>query len=96
MTSESVLAKLISDMLVNSAPNVRRRSTGALRNSIHTEGNRIVVGGGNVDYAVYTNSPWISPKWHGAQNPNEAWADDTVIQGVLLFAAQHGYKVVFK
>ena len=24
-------------------------------------------------YAPYTNEPWISPRWHGNQNPNEGW-----------------------
>ena len=24
-------------------------------------------------YMPYTNEPWISPKWHGAKNPNEKW-----------------------
>ena len=26
-------------------------------------------------YMVYTNEPWISPKWKGAENPNEYWFD---------------------
>lgn len=24
-------------------------------------------------YMPFTNEPWISPKWNGKQNPNEAW-----------------------
>ena len=24
-------------------------------------------------YMVYTNEPWLSPKWHGKKNPNENW-----------------------
>lgn len=24
-------------------------------------------------YMVYTEEPWISPKWHGKKNPNEEW-----------------------
>lgn len=28
-------------------------------------------------YVVYTNEPWISPKWKGAKNPNEKWFDKT-------------------
>lgn len=24
-------------------------------------------------YVPYTNEPWLSPKWHGKQNPNEGW-----------------------
>ena len=22
-------------------------------------------------YAVYTNEPWVSPRWHGKKNPNK-------------------------
>lgn len=24
-------------------------------------------------YVVYTNEPWISPRWNGKKNPNEGW-----------------------
>ena len=27
-------------------------------------------------YMPYTNEPWISPKWNGKKNPNEAWWKD--------------------
>ena len=27
-------------------------------------------------YMPYTNEPWISPKWNGKRNPNEAWWQD--------------------
>lgn len=26
-------------------------------------------------YMVYTNEPWISPRWNGKKNPNEGWWD---------------------
>ena len=29
-------------------------------------------------YVVYTNEPWISPKWKGAKNPNEKWFERAV------------------
>lgn len=29
-------------------------------------------------YVVYTNEPWISPRWHGRKNPNEKWIDRSV------------------
>lgn len=29
-------------------------------------------------YMVYTNEPWISPKWNGKKNPNEKWFDKAV------------------
>lgn len=89
----SILARLIKDTLVELAPNKRRKSTNALRNSIHIEGNNIIVGGGIVDYAVYTNEKWISPRWNGKQNPNEAWVEVAVRQVILVFATRYGYTV---
>ncbi len=35
----------------------------------------IVVGGAPAPYFPYTNEPWKSPRWKGATNPNEGWAD---------------------
>lgn len=29
-------------------------------------------------YMPYTNEPWISPKWNGKKNPNEAWWQDAI------------------
>lgn len=29
-------------------------------------------------YMVYTNEPWISPKWHGKKNPNQAWWNNVI------------------
>jgi len=26
-----------------------------------------------VEYAAYTEYPWVSPHWHGRKNPNESW-----------------------
>lgn len=34
---------------------------------------QVTVGGEPAPYAVYTNEPWISERWHGKQNPNEGW-----------------------
>ncbi len=33
----------------------------------------VVIGGEPAPYAIYTNEPWISTKWHGAINPNQGW-----------------------
>lgn len=38
----------------------------------------ITIGGHIAPYAVYTNEPWISDKWHGKKNPNEGWIDNAV------------------
>jgi hypothetical protein len=91
---ESSLLRLLRDMLVQAAPNVKRQSTGALRNSIRIKGSSAVIGGGIVNYAVYTNEPWISPRWRGKQNPNEGWVDAVVNQVIAMFAQRYGYKVV--
>ena len=40
-------------------------------------------------YMPFTNEKWISPRWHGKQNPNEHWFDDAadsiaqMIAGIL-------------
>lgn len=31
---------------------------------------------GIAPYMVYTNEPWVSPKWNGKKNPNEKWWDN--------------------
>lgn len=33
----------------------------------------IVIGAEVAPYALYTNEPWISPRWRGRTNPNEHW-----------------------
>ena len=38
----------------------------------------ILIGGGTVDYAVYTNEPWVAPRWKGATNPNLGWIERTI------------------
>ena len=29
-------------------------------------------------YTPYTNERWISPRWHGKQNPNYHWFDEAI------------------
>lgn len=38
---------------------------------------RIYVDEAIAPYMPFTNEPWLSPKWHGKQNPNEHWWQDT-------------------
>jgi hypothetical protein len=38
----------------------------------------IYVDEGEAPYMPYTNEPWISPKWNGKKNPNEAWWQDAI------------------
>ena len=42
-------------------------------NSTGTMSCTIKVDGSIAPYAVYTNEPWLSPRWHGKTNPNEGW-----------------------
>jgi hypothetical protein len=34
-----------------------------------------IQGGKTIDYAPYTNEPWLSPRWNGKSNPNQGWID---------------------
>ena len=34
---------------------------------------KIFVDSAVAPYVVYTNEPWISPRWRGKENPNEKW-----------------------
>lgn len=43
-----------------------------------------IVDGKIAPYAVYTNEPWLSPRWHGLKNPNEGW-----VQGGLELVAMY-------
>lgn len=36
----------------------------------------IRIGGDKAPYAVYTEYPWISPRWNGRKNPNEGWIEN--------------------
>ena len=36
------------------------------------------------EYAVYTNEPWISPKWNGKQNPNQGWIERGIEKALPL------------
>lgn len=40
----------------------------------------IVIGGEPAPYAIYTNEPWISPRWGGKQNPNQEWIQNAIIE----------------
>ena len=39
---------------------------------------RIYVDKNIAPYMPYTNEPWLSPKWNGKKNPNEAWFQEAV------------------
>lgn len=41
-------------------------------------------------YMPYTNEKWLSPKWHGKQNPNEGWWNDIVIEAMNIIATNVG------
>lgn len=92
----SELLRLIKDMLVYGAPNVKRQSTNALRNSIRIEGDEIIIGGGVIRYAHDTNADWSTLEYrHGLVNPNQEWVDKLVKQALIIYSSKYGYKVVY-
>ena len=46
-------------------------------------------------YMLYTNEPWISPKWNGKKNPNEAWWNN-LIQGIIEIICRRTHGVLIK
>ena len=36
------------------------------------------------EYGVYTNEPWISPRWGGKQNPNEGWIERGIKKAIPM------------
>jgi hypothetical protein len=38
---------------------------------------KIYINQSNARYMTYTNEPWISPRWNGNKNQNEAWWQDS-------------------
>lgn len=42
-------------------------------------------------YAPYVNEKWVSPKWHGRQNPNEGfWKEVFIMLADMISAATNG------
>lgn len=72
----------------------RRASTGNMRMNATKceqigEGEFIVwVDASIAPYVVYTNEPWISPKWKGAKNPNEKWFEMATEQFAASLASR--------
>lgn len=56
----------------------------------------IKVDGNVAPYAVFTNEPWISPKWRGKRNPNEGWIDDGAYLMAMIIAQSLGGTVVVR
>lgn len=44
-------------------------------------------------YMPYTNEEWISPVWHGKQNPNEKWWDNICIAVIEYIARVMGGEI---
>lgn len=77
MTKQDVInaaVSIVEDMSGELVP----RDTGnmafnALTININGDTIDIFVNPNIAPYVPYTNEPWLSPKWHGAQNPNQGW-----------------------
>jgi len=63
-------------------PNIFFRGSNVLRSTIRKAWENgktlIVIGGEIAPYAVYTNEPWLSPKWNGKENPNLYWIQSAI------------------
>lgn len=47
-----------------------------------------------ISYMVFTNEPWLSSKWHGKKNPNEAWWQNTISDLVDIVVSEYKGKVI--
>ena len=54
----------------------------------------IRVDGAVAPYAVYTNEPWLSPRWGGKKNPNEGWVEGGVELIAMYLAQSLGGRVI--
>lgn len=69
---------------------------GNLRNNattLESMGNdtyKIIVSGDIAPYNVFTNEPWLSPKWNGKKNPNEGWIESSTDLIAQILAAELG------
>lgn len=55
---------------------------------------RIYVDEAIAPYMPFTNEPWLSPKWHGKQNPNEYWWDSAAESIAAKIEALLGDKLI--
>jgi hypothetical protein len=53
-------------------------SKNAIRFVFEGETAKIYVDMNIAPYMPYTNEPWVSPKWNGKKNPNEAWWNNAI------------------
>ena len=86
----------IGDECVNLLRQASPIDTGNLRhNAIRAEVGedyyKIYVDENIAPYMVFTNEPWLSPKWNGKKNHNEHWFDK-VAESIALYVAKrlHG------
>ena len=74
----------------------RRASTGTMRRDaskveiIDKHVVKVFVDASISPYVVYTNEPWLSPKWKGAKNPNEGWFERATERFAQELAASLG------
>ncbi len=53
---------------------------------------RLEIGGSDGErgyYMPYTNEKWISPKWNGKKNPNEAWWQQSITRVGKLYSTNN-------
>ena len=75
---------------------VRRRSTGNMRYNaskirrMDQNTTEMLIDANIAPYVVYTNEPWISPKWNGKKNPNQGWFERATEAVAIELAAMLG------
>lgn len=77
-----------------STGNMRFNATIVRRISPNTV--NVMVDSSIAPYVVYTNEPWVSPKWKGRENPNEGWFERAVDAFARDLAAALGGKLTIK
>lgn len=75
---------------------VRRHSTGNMRYNaskirrVDQNTTEMLIDANIAPYVVYTNEPWISPKWNGKKNPNQGWFERATEAVAIELAAMLG------
>lgn len=75
---------------------VRRHSTGNMRYNaskirrVDQNTTEMMIDANIAPYVVYTNEPWISPKWNGKKNPNQGWFERATEAVAVELAAMLG------
>lgn len=83
-TDLQAYALLVMVLKVEAPYDTGRLSQKGIRMVDDSEGMHLRVGHDSdrefADYAIYTEEPWVSPKWNGKKNPNEGWIERAIMR----------------